>query len=125
MINSLSGTVSGVDGAMLLLETDGGIEWSLQISGKTAEALPGIGDPVRILTYLHHRDDQMVLYGFLTSDERTVFHDLLRVGGIGPRQALRHSPWLFASFVDAPRRGSSCASLRVSTSGLAGGARRC
>ncbi len=89
MINSLSGTVSAVDAATLFLETDGGIEWSLQISGRTAESLPGVGEAVRVLTYLHHRDDQMVLYGFSTRDERTVFHDLLRVGGIGPRQALR------------------------------------
>jgi Holliday junction DNA helicase RuvA len=31
----------------------------------------------------------MVLFGFSSRDERMLFHDLLRVGGIGPKQAIR------------------------------------
>ena len=31
----------------------------------------------------------MTLYGFAGTDERFLFHDLLRVSGIGPKQAIR------------------------------------
>ncbi len=89
MIHSLTGTISGVEPNALHLETGGGIEWALQISAKTAETLPGIGESTRVFTYVHHRDDQLSLFGFATAAERSVFTDLLRVGGIGPRQALR------------------------------------
>ena len=89
MIHSLTGTVSGGDENTLLIKTEGGIEWMLQISTTTASALPRQGNEVRILTYLHHREDQMMLFGFGTAEERSVFFDLLKVSGIGTRQALR------------------------------------
>ena len=89
MIHSLTGTVSGGDENTVLIKTDGGIEWMLQISTTTASALPRQGNEVRILTHLHHREDQMILFGFATAEERSVFFDLLKVSGIGTRQALR------------------------------------
>ena len=89
MIHSLTGTVSGGDENSLLIKTDGGIEWSLQISTTTASALPRSGSQVRVFTYLHHREDQMILFGFASAEERSVFLDLLKVSGIGTRQALR------------------------------------
>jgi Holliday junction DNA helicase RuvA len=36
---------------------------------------------------LYHREDQLKLYGFATAAERDVFLDLMKVEGIGPRQA--------------------------------------
>ena len=89
MFNSLTGTVSNVGETELFLETDGGIEWVITISGNTAKEMPLPGNAVRVYTHLHHREDQMMLFGFATPEERTVFKDLLRVGGIGPRQAIR------------------------------------
>ncbi len=89
VIHSLTGTVSGGDENTLLMKTDGGIEWMLQISTTTASALPRPGNQVRVLTHLHHREDQMILFGFGTTEERSVFLDLLKVSGIGTRQALR------------------------------------
>ena len=44
---------------------------------------------VRLFIYLYHREDQLRLYGFVDERERTLFTELLRVSGIGPRQALR------------------------------------
>jgi Holliday junction DNA helicase RuvA len=55
-------------------------------------ALGAIGDTgreVKVITYLHHREDIMKLYGFRTEEERSVFLELLKVGGIGPKQSLR------------------------------------
>jgi Holliday junction DNA helicase RuvA len=89
MFNSLSGTITNlaVDGTVHL--EIGGIEWELRTSLNTLHALPSAGSTVRMFTYLYHREDQMTLFGFSAEEERRVFLDLLKVGGIGPRQALR------------------------------------
>jgi Holliday junction DNA helicase RuvA len=41
-----------------------------------------------LFTHLHVRDDAMILYGFLTRDERDTFEALIGVTGIGPKLAL-------------------------------------
>ncbi len=89
MFNSLTGTITGRGPNTLLLAT-GGVEWELEVSGYTLRSLSGQGnEPVRVFTYLYHREDQMRLYGFSGSEERRVFLELTRVSGIGPRAALK------------------------------------
>lgn len=39
-------------------------------------------------TYLHLREDVMVLYGFLTKDDLELFKQLITVSGIGPKGGL-------------------------------------
>lgn len=88
MINSIQGVVTAKNPDTLYLE-NGGVEWSMQVSGRSLQSLPPVGQQARVLVYLHHREDQMTLYGFSVAEERFLFLDLLRVGGIGPKQALR------------------------------------
>jgi Holliday junction DNA helicase RuvA len=88
MINSLRGTITHKGLTEVYIENRD-IEWALTVSERTARELPAPGNDVKVYTYLHHRDDQMVLYGFAQVEERFLFHDLLRVSGIGPRQAIR------------------------------------
>lgn len=88
MYNSLRGTVTFVGDSELYLE-NAGVEWALSVPASSLQALPGVGEQARVYVYLHHRDDQLALYGFAGTDERSVFLDLLKVGGIGPRQAVK------------------------------------
>ena len=88
MINSLTGKITHKGVSEVFLESRD-IEWQLTVSERTARQLPPAGKEVRVYTYLHHREDQMVLYGFAGVEERFLFHDLLRVAGIGPKQAIR------------------------------------
>ena len=46
------------------------------------------GEEVKVYTYLHVREDAMILFGFLTKDDLFVFRLLLGVSGIGPKGAL-------------------------------------
>ncbi|AAX17368.1 Holliday junction branch migration protein RuvA [Borrelia turicatae] len=49
----------------------------------------GLQEDVEILTYLHLREDEIRLFGFLNVSEREVFEKLISVDGIGPKAALR------------------------------------
>jgi Holliday junction DNA helicase RuvA len=89
MYHSLRGRVTGRRGTTIHLST-GGIEWAIEVSRQSFEhILSREGEEVRIFTYLHHREDSMLLFGFSEEQEREIFLELLRVSGIGPRQALK------------------------------------
>lgn len=65
-----------------------GIGYDIKTSSLTAENIPKSGEFVKVYTYLHVREDDMSLYGFLTRDELNVFKLLINVNGIGPKGAL-------------------------------------
>ncbi len=92
MYNSISGTLTGrlieTAGQQACVET-GGIEWILEISKSSFVDLPAEGSQVRLYVYCHTREDQAYLCGFLKLEERHLFLDLLKVEGIGPKQALK------------------------------------
>lgn len=88
MFNSLRGRVTAVGANYLRLDT-AGVEWELEVSAESAKQFrPGV-DESRVLVHLYHREDVMRLYGFATEEERRLFLELLKVGGVGPKQALR------------------------------------
>ncbi len=88
MFNSLTGRISGKRPGQLFLET-GGIEWDIAMPESSLSRLPESGSDTRVFIYLHHRDDQMRLFGFATPEERALFLELLKVDGVGARQAIR------------------------------------
>ncbi len=88
MFNSLTGEITGKEKSRLRLST-GGVEWDLETSSNTLGRIGGVGRTIRIFVYLHHREDSMKLYGFSTEKERFLFLDLIRVSGIGAKQAMR------------------------------------
>jgi Holliday junction DNA helicase RuvA len=63
--------------------------------------LPPIGSVAQMFTRLVVRDDQLVLYGFGSQDERALFDLLTGVSGVGPKVALA---FLSALRPDALRR---------------------
>ena len=88
MLNSLRGRITGKEAGKFYLET-GGVEWEIESSFTSISSLPPEGEAARIFTNLYHREDAMRLFGFVTEAERFLFLDLLKVNGIGPKQALR------------------------------------
>jgi len=71
----------------ILLEM-GPVTLQLAVSRTTLAALPRDGSPVRLVTHLYVREDQLALYGFATERELGLFRVLLGVSGIGPQVAL-------------------------------------
>ncbi|MFW5694299.1 MAG: Holliday junction branch migration protein RuvA [Alkalispirochaeta sp.] len=90
MFNSVAGRITGHDFPLLYVAT-GGIEWELEVSATTFQAALGADKTARrrFLIHLHTREDILKLYGFDTVAERSAFRELLKVAGIGPKQALR------------------------------------
>jgi Holliday junction DNA helicase RuvA len=67
----------------------GGVGYEILISLATHSKLPREGAEVEVLTHLHHKDDTMLLFGFMTEEERELFRMLIGVSGIGPKSAIR------------------------------------
>jgi Holliday junction DNA helicase RuvA len=67
----------------------GGVGYGVHIPISTYDALPGVGQPVRLLTHLQVREAAHDLYGFASEEERDLFRLLInQVSGIGPKLAL-------------------------------------
>lgn len=88
MINAISGTLVHKGADSIRVENHG-IEWEFSVPARSVDAFGRVGDQTRVLAWLLHREDQMRLFGFPAEDERAVFHELLTVEGIGPKQALK------------------------------------
>ncbi|OHD26117.1 MAG: Holliday junction DNA helicase RuvA [Spirochaetes bacterium GWB1_66_5] len=86
MFNALSGELSYKDETRVFLQT-GGVEWEIHTTRISANALPEPGRAARLYVHLYVREDQLRLYGFATAAERAAFLDLLKVEGVGPKQA--------------------------------------
>jgi holliday junction DNA helicase RuvA len=87
MIGSLTGVLASKSPPHLLLEV-GGIGYEVEAPMSTFSVLPQVGERARLLTHLHVREDAHILYGFGSTAERTLFRNLLKVSGVGPRIAL-------------------------------------
>lgn len=87
MISYIKGELAGVTEEKAIIEA-GGIGYGIYMPGKDLAQLPGIGEQLKIHTYLNVREDAMQLFGFLTGDELEVFRRLITVNGIGPKGGL-------------------------------------
>ena len=65
----------------------GGLGLRAIISLNTYDDLPAPGEEVRLWTYFQIRDEEPVLFGFSTREERWLFENLISVNGVGPRLA--------------------------------------
>jgi Holliday junction DNA helicase RuvA len=66
----------------------GGTGYEVLAPAQTLAKLPAPGRSARLFTRLQIRDEAMVLYGFATVDERSLFDHLITVSGVGPKMAL-------------------------------------
>lgn len=88
MFNSITGIITEKSPQHLCIETLG-IEWDIVVPDNVLEKVPDVGKEARVFTWLNHTDVQMCLYGFASAQDRTLFFDLLKVDGIGPKAALK------------------------------------
>ena len=87
MIEYLHGTLVSKEPVSVVIDVHG-IGYVVSISLSTHDALPAIGQDVRLLTHFHVREDVMQLFGFSSAEERALFRQLQTISGIGARTAL-------------------------------------
>lgn len=102
MIAFLEGAVAAKTPASVLLNV-GGVGFEVGMSTSSLAALPETGEHVTVHTYLQVRDDGMLLFGFMSQEEKALFEKLITVSGVGPKVALAalstYTPAQIADFV--------------------------
>ncbi len=65
-----------------------GVGYKIFMAQNAIDKIGNIGDIVKVHTHYHVREDEISLYGFLTSEELNMFELLISVSGIGAKSAL-------------------------------------
>ncbi|ULQ60098.1 Holliday junction branch migration protein RuvA [Brucepastera parasyntrophica] len=88
MFNSISGIITAKTPASVFLENNG-IEWDIMVPALAIDSFGAVGAEVRVYTWLYHKEDSMRLFGFFSPAQRDLFLNLMKVEGIGPKQAVK------------------------------------
>ncbi|MDX5151796.1 MAG: Holliday junction branch migration protein RuvA [Acidiferrobacterales bacterium] len=87
MIGRIHGILLQKEPPAMLVDV-GGIGYELEAPMTTFYDLPPTGSEVTLHTHLVIREDAHLLFGFSRLSQRSLFRNLLKVNGIGPRVAL-------------------------------------
>lgn len=86
MIGKLTGQILEKSPPEILLEV-GGIGYEILCPMSSFYEM-GDADTLSLYTHFHVKEDAQTLYGFISKDEKTLFRELIRVNGVGPKVAL-------------------------------------
>lgn len=84
MFAFIEGRVDSISDGSIVVSTNG-IGYEIFIS-KKFEA--NVNDNIKVYTYLIHKEDSMILYGFNNREEKKMFSTLISVSGVGPKLAI-------------------------------------
>jgi holliday junction DNA helicase RuvA len=87
VIGFLRGKLAAKHPPVLLLDV-GGVGYEVEAPMSTFYNLPAVGAEVNLHTHLVVREDAHILFGFGSERERSLFRELIKISGVGPRIAL-------------------------------------
>lgn len=87
MIGRLTGVLAEKSPPLVLIDVQG-VGFEVDVPMSTFYNLPGLGERVVLLTHTVVREDAHLLFGFLSTEERQTFRQLIKISGVGPRMAL-------------------------------------
>lgn len=87
MYEYIKGSVAAVSADYVVIENNG-IGYKIFTSVNSMARLNVNDRDVKLHTYLHVREDIMVLYGFADKEELSLFNMLIGISGIGPKAGL-------------------------------------
>lgn len=88
MIAYLEGRLEHVSDPSIIVVTDGGVGYEVEITSRQRQSLPERGGRVALYTTLLVREDMLRLCGFATMQERAAFEVLIDIPKVGPRLGL-------------------------------------
>ena len=87
MIVSLKGLLVSKTPSDVVIDVNG-IGYQCSISAYTYDQLPKIGDELSLNTFLQITENSHSLYGFINSEEKSLFKMLISINGIGPKTVM-------------------------------------
>ena len=87
MIGRIRGYLVHKQAPEILVEV-GGVGYELHVPMTTLFRLPELGSEVSLVTHFVVREDAQLLYGFIEEGDRSLFRELIKVSGVGPKLAL-------------------------------------
>jgi Holliday junction DNA helicase RuvA len=113
MIGSLRGKLIEKRPNLVLLDV-GGVGYQVLIPLSTFTSLGALHAEATLLVHTHVREDQLALYGFLTSREKQCFELLISASGVGPSLALKILSGMgLDELVPAIRKGDLAQLVRI------------
>ena len=87
MISYVKGKLVSINEELIVVENNG-IGFAIHIPSSVSFSRAGIGDEIKVFTYMNVREDDISLFGFATNEELELFKMLITVNSIGPKSAL-------------------------------------
>lgn len=88
MIYHVSGILKDILKESVVIESNG-LGYEVIIPSSYIQSLSKIESTVKFYTYHHIREDQQVLFGFNSSEEKQFFQKLIGVSGVGPKVGIK------------------------------------
>lgn len=87
MIAHLKGVLQSKTTDQIIVDVNG-VGYQVFVSLNTFYELPPEAMEISLHIHTHLREDQLTLFGFLSLNEKTLFQQLIKVNGIGPKLAM-------------------------------------
>ena len=87
MIGRIRGVLVHKQPPDILVEV-GGVGYEIQVPMTTLFQLPELGSEVSLVTHFVVREDAQLLYGFIDERDRSLFRQLIKISGVGPKLGL-------------------------------------
>jgi holliday junction DNA helicase RuvA len=87
MIGSLRGIFADRFGTEAIVDVSG-VGYRVSVSPSTLSRMGALGSNVYMHIYTHVREDTLVLFGFVSGEERRTFEVLISAHGVGPSLAM-------------------------------------
>ena len=87
MIYSVEGKLEAIGSDYVVINTSG-VGFKILTPSPQANYVGGIGQKLKLYTYMHVREDALVLFGFKTPSDLDLFQILINVTGVGPKVGL-------------------------------------
>jgi len=88
MIAAIEGTLEQRGSGWAIIKV-GGVSLQVHLSDSAMNQFGAIGDRVQLHTYLHWKEDNIALYGFISQQDLALFKLLITVNTVGPKLALK------------------------------------
>lgn len=88
MIGKITGYYVGLENNGNVIIDVNGVGFSISVSNFTKAELMGDDLKISLYTYMHVRENEISLFGFISKSEKEMFEKLINISGIGPKVAL-------------------------------------